>query len=204
MGAVRCRKGTGTLQVDFRSAVKRFRIQTKLRDNASNRKLLKGFLVNVEKSIGNGTFIFQDFFPSKDKWKDLLRKKLEKPLLVIVDGKLCRVSPHAVEILFSVFSEEWYSENEFLWKRSYKKTIRGNLDSYLIPAFGNHFISQISKGDILKFRAQLAIEGKWCKPLSNDRINHIMTTMRMIMVEAEERFEIPNPFARYKALCVAA
>lgn len=203
MGCVRTRKETGNLYLDFYWAGRRFREQTKLKDNPTNKAALKRLMKKIDKSIEKGTFNYAEVFPPKVRLRDLSRTKLPTQGMVIVDGKLCRTSHPAFRLLFVDFAEEWFLENEIQWKCSYRRTVRGNLDSYLIPVFGNLLISQIQKGDVLKFRALLAKGGKRGKPLSPDRINHIITPMRMIMAEAAERFGIPDPLARYKPLPVS-
>ena len=104
---------------------------------------------------------------------------------------------------FNGFSEEWFDENMIRWKQSYKKIIRGTLDCHLIPHFGDKQVSSISKSDILKFRAGLAsVKDEKTKRISNDRINHILTPLRMILDDASGRYDFISPFTGVKALKV--
>ncbi|MGE4578975.1 MAG: tyrosine-type recombinase/integrase [Desulfuromonadales bacterium] len=203
MGCVRVRKETGTLYLDFYWAGKRFREQTKLKDNPTNRASLNRTMKKIDKAIKDGTFVYADFFTPKVMLNGMSRAVMRTQGMTKAAGQHNTAGHSVIRVLFCDFAEEFFFENEILWKKSYKKTVRGTLDAYLIPMFGHQLISQIQKGDILKFRAQLAKEGKKGRALSNDRINHIMTPLRMIMAEAAERFGIPDPLARYKPLPVS-
>jgi integrase len=113
----------------------------------------------------------------------------------------------AVEIptspLFKDFAEEWFLENEIGWKRSYRATLKITFNKYLLPVFGEKEVSRITKGDILKFRSPLAkVQNGTKEGLSHDRINHIMTPLRMILNEAADRFNLNTPYVGIKQLKV--
>lgn len=203
MGIIRVRRETGNLYLDFFWAGKRFREQSRLKDDPANREELKRLMKAVDKAMKEGTFVYADWFGPGISFGRMSRAELKKHVMNIRGRSSREVDGNIVRVLFSDFAKEFLVENEIQWKRSYRKTIRGTLDSYLIPAFGNQLVSQIKKGDILKFRATLARSGVRGKPLSNDRINHILTPMRMIMEEVSERFGVPNPMVRYKPLPIS-
>jgi integrase len=105
--------------------------------------------------------------------------------------------------LFEKFCEEWYQENEISWKRSYRATIKLTVRKYLNPNFGKKEVDHITKGDILKFRSSLAKVMNGTKEgLSPDRINHIMTPLRMILNEAADRYNFSTPYMGIKQLKV--
>jgi integrase len=106
--------------------------------------------------------------------------------------------------LFSEFSQEWLEENILRWKRSYRTSIKGTLDTRLIPYFGEERVGNITKAMILKFRASLAKVSHETgdSELSNDRINHIMTPLRMILDDAADRYEFTSPAIGLKPLKV--
>ena len=88
------------------------------------------------------------------------------------------------------------------WRRSYSITQRGALDKYLIPYFGEKMVGQITKADVLAFRASLAkvTARKSSNTLSNRRINSVMKPLRQILNEAADRFEFTSAFRNIKPL----
>lgn len=182
MGSIRSRGKSGNLFFDFRYQGKRCREQTLLPDTAANRNKLESILERIEAEITLGTFSYASYFPNS-KNGDL------------TVGPLTSVQTQQQGPLFCEFAEEWYAENKIRWKRSYQKIIRGTLDNKLLPQFGEMRVGDIKKADILKFRAELGKVGHETpgKSLSNDRINHIITPLRMILNEASDRFEFTTP-----------
>ncbi len=90
------------------------------------------------------------------------------------------------------------------WKRSYTDMVNGIVEKYLIPHFGEKEVSHITKGDILKFRSSLAkVPNGKKEGLSPDRMNHIMTPLRMILNDAAERNNFTTPCIGIKQLRVA-
>jgi integrase len=72
-----------------------------------------------------------------------------------------------------------------------------------LPAFGGKIVSSITKGEVLKFRSTLAKVSNGKKEgLSPDRINHIMTPLRMILADAADRHNFITPFIGIKPLRV--
>ena len=90
------------------------------------------------------------------------------------------------------------------WRRSHYDTVRLTLRKYLIPRFGEQEVGRITKADILDFRSSLAkVPGrKGQASLSAERINHIMTPLRMILNEAANRYEFTSPYQGIKSLKV--
>ena len=64
MGSVRKREDNGCLFMDFRFKGVRFREQTALSDNATNRKRLEKVMDRIEADIASGTFDYCRYFPS--------------------------------------------------------------------------------------------------------------------------------------------
>ncbi len=198
MGNIRVRKETGTLLFDFFYRGHRCREQTRLEDSAKNRQRLQKLLDQIETEILEGTFEYARRFPGSRMLRIFQDEEeiLTLPLTPLKGQG--RGTP-----LFEDFTQDWFEENEIRWKRSYRKTIRGTLNKYLIPTFGDKEIGSIVRSEILKFRSSLAkvTNGKK-EGLSPDRINHIMTPLRMILDEAADRFEFNTPFIRIKPLKV--
>lgn len=188
MGSVRPRAETGKLFIDFRYQGQRCREQTLLDDTAANRRRLEKLLDKIESDISIGIFDYAKTFPNSPR-----AKKFAK------DSEQINGAP-----LFSEFVEEWWQENAFRWKRSGIKNMRSTLDKHLLPAFGAITVSQVSKGDILKFRAHLSeLPGRGGKTLSNKRINNIMQPLKSILDEGADRYGFVSPFRAIKRLPVS-
>jgi len=188
MGSIRSRSETGKLFVDFRYQSTRCREQTLLDDTAANRRRLEKLLVKIESDISIGIFDYTKTFPNSPR-----AKKFAK------DSEQLNGAP-----LFSEFVQEWWQENSFRWKRSGIKNMRSTLDKHLLPVFGGMAVSQVSKGDILKFRAHLSeLPGRGGKTLSNKRINNIMQPLKSILDEGADRYGFVTPFRAIKRLPVA-
>jgi integrase len=186
MGAIRVRKDTGKLQIDFQYRKKRCREQTPLENTPANRKKLERALKIIEGEIAKGTFEYQRYFPNSPK-VDFF-KKLEAQEK---DG--FRKTP-----LFKVFAEEWYSEYEHTWRHATAQTYRSYIDKRLIPEFGEMEVSQITKADLLKFRSAIAKSSN--ETLKPKTINKFFRCMSQIMSEAADRFDFTSPFQNFKAL----
>lgn len=186
MGSVRPRPESGLLFLDFRYEGKRCREQTDLPDCPENRRRLAKVLKRIEAEIVLGTFDYGKTFPNSPH---ALRTEP-------VREKATASTP-----LFSDFAMTWFRENTPRWKRSMVTTVEGTLRHHLIPHFGAMAVSDIKKGRLLEYRAILAERsGQQGRKLSPDRINHIMTRLRMILSDAAERFEFPNPWVNIKPL----
>ena len=191
MASIRSRGEGGCLFFDFRFQGTRCREQTLLNDTVVNRRKLQAVLNRIEKLIKEGTFNYREFFPNS-------------PMAERFEQGSSLTDPVNKTPFFTDFCEEWFDENVIRWKESYVKLIRITLDKYLIPNFGDQAVGNITKASILKFRASLAKAnlGNQESTLSNDRINHIMTPLRMILDEAADRFEFNTPYRNIKALQV--
>lgn len=192
MGSINVRSN-GLLFFDFRCGGVRCREYSKLTDTPANRKRMEGVLKKIEAEITLGTFEYGNYFPGSPRAASFAKQS--------VAG--ATASPSATPV-FAQFSEEWFSENQIRWKESYQRIVRGTLDKYLIPAFGKQEVGSITKADVLKFRASLAKDPheKRGRRLSNDRINHIITPLRMILDEAADRFNFNTAIVGLKPLKV--
>lgn len=187
MGSIYPRKESGKLVIDFRYQGQRCREQTLLDDSATNRRRLEKLLEKIEYEISHGLFDYAKTFTNSPRAKKFAR-----------DSEQMNGAP-----LFSEFVEEWWQENAFRWKRSGIKNMRSTLDKHLLPMFGSMAVSQVSKGDILKFRAGLAeLPGRSGNKLSNKRINNIMQPLNSILDEAADRYGFVSPFRTIKRLPV--
>lgn len=197
MGSIRLLPSKGTLFMDFRFRGQRLREYTLLADTPPNRKRLQKVLDGIETEIASGTFDYSRTFG----------KPL--PKLDNAEGKdggesadAAVAASRAATPTLKEFANLWYAENEIQWRRSYRITQRGSIDKYLIPHFGEEPVGDITKADVLAFRAQLAkapARGKG-STLSNRRINAIMKPLRQMLNEAADRFEFQTAFRNIKPL----
>lgn len=182
--------------VDFRFNNVRCREQTQLVDTPANRKRMEKLLKIIDAEILMNSFEYAKYFPNS--------KMLEKFAELNQRKQTASTYFNSVEApTVNEFSEIWFAEKEVEWRKSHKESIKGILESHIIPAFGKMKISVIKKQDILTFRAALAkVQTRNKKPLSASRINHIMTPLRMLLNEAADRFEFTSPWKNIKALKV--
>jgi len=198
MGKVRARKETGKLQFDFFYKGIRCREQTLLEDTPENRRKLEPFMEQIDKEIKQGDFDYAKYFPNSKNLAKVAGKEEN------FAAEAPKVQPECGETpLFNDFAEEWFDENLIRWKLSHQETVRGILNKHLLPRFGEMQVGHITKGDILKFRSSLAKVQIGNKTgLSPMRINHIMSSIRMIMSDAADRYQFITPFRGIKPLKV--
>jgi len=206
MGSVRKREDNGCLFMDFRFKGVRFREQTALSDNATNRKRLEKVMDRIEADIASGTFDYCRYFPSSNNaTKFDAMNGSPTAIKQVAENVAQAVSAQVVTgavPLFCDFAETWFTEKEVEWRKSHRISTRADLDRLLKPHFGDKVVSQITKADILTFRATLAkviARGK-TTPLSARRINKIFGPLRQILCEAADRFDFRTPFHNIKPL----
>ena len=214
MGSIRARKESGCLFLDFRFRNERCREQTALPDTAANRKRLAKLLEKIESEIERDSFDYRRYFPTSRNAARFEQSPMQDSLrslaVVLGDGEVPvrQVDNAALFVpptpLFKEFAETWYAEKEIEWRRSHKQRIRDDLSKVLIPHFGEQAVGQITKADILSFRASLAKVNarKKTTTLSSSRINRIVNPLRQIMNEAADRFDFRTPFQNIKQLRV--
>ncbi len=197
MGSVRSRPETGQLFLDFKLQGRRMREQTALTDTPANRKRLQKVLDRIEAEISLGGFDYQKTFgkplPSKEDEQTTPPEAANSPV---------NTNRPVGTPLFKDFAEMWFEQTEVTWRKSYRVTQRGALDKYLIPWFRDKEVGQITKADVLDFRASLAkvTTRKSQHTLSNRRINSVMKPLRQILNEAADRYEFTSAFRNIKPL----
>lgn len=195
MASVRVRKDTGALFFDFVYRDVRCRELTTLKDTPENRRNMEKVCRKIDAEILLGRFDYASYFPSSPT----LRKFQELDNARVTAEQQGR----ATSPLFKDFANDWLEENTVRWKRSYNEMVELTINKYLNPRFGECEVSCITKGDILKFRSSLAKVSNGKKTgLSPDRINHIMTPLRMILNEAADRHDFITPCTGIKQLQV--
>tara|TARA_R110001599_G_scaffold62921_1_gene175185 strand:+ start:794 stop:2014 length:1221 start_codon:yes stop_codon:yes gene_type:complete len=195
MGKVRARKESKKLFIDFRYDGQRFREQTLLDDNAKNRKQLEQLLQRMEAKMLLSEFNYAEFFPNSS---NLQKLKADQPINTAEPQN----TSNSDTPLFNDFATQWFEESKIQWRASHVRNVSSILDSSLKPAFGKKSVGEISKADIMAFRAKLS-KRKGRGPtgvVSSKTINSHMTILRMVLGEAAERFEFETPYKNIKPL----
>ena len=190
MGSVRVRRQTGKLFLDFTFRGVRCREQTALEDTPANRKRLRQLLGRIEAEILLGTFDYGHYFPNSPRAARFAQACLQP-------------GADAETPVFRDFAASWVAEMKAQWRRSQIENVQSTLGRHLLPTFGERPVGEISRSDVLAFRAALTERPK---PnggrLSASRINHIMTPLRMILNEAANRYGFNSPCHGIKSLRV--
>ena len=208
MPSIRRRTDSDLLFFEFRFLSQRCREQTMLSDTHANRKKLEKVLAKIEAEIAAGTFVYANYFPNSKALKRLERAEAQ------VTGEAAAMTPVAAAVssvikdaasetpLFEAFANQWVDEHSIEWRRSHIRSLLSTLNSRLIPQFGKKAVGQITKADILAFRATLAkAKGRGEKEgLSPKRINEIVGLLGQILDEAADRFEFTSPTTNIKRL----
>jgi len=184
MGSIRARKDSGALFFDFIYRGTRCRELTTLKDSNENRRTMEKMMKKMEAEMLLGQFDYGKYFPTSSMIKKFAQNGSQTPVLADYTGMPTLKS----------FAKDWYQENEVRWKRSYRDVIQKIIDKYLVPQFGDKNVGSITKGEILRFRAALAKKADGTDGgLAADRINHVMTPLRMIFSDAAERYTFNSP-----------
>jgi len=188
MGAVRARGGI--LFFDFRFQGQRCRETSSLPDTPANRKRCESAMKRIDAEITLGSFKYADYFPDSERVAKLASVETKR------QARLSGIPT------FSEFAEIWFAEKAAEWRKSYSSTVRISLDHHLVPAFGARLVSEITKAEVLSFRAALTqLPGRCGSPtMSPSRVNHIMTPLRMILTESTDRFDMENPWRNIRPL----
>lgn len=184
--------------VDFRYRGIRCREQTALDNTPANRKKLEAIVERMEAEMLLGTFRYEAYFPDSPR-----ASRFRASETAGADTVGTEAAPVAMPKL-AAFAETWLEENGVRWKDAQVRTVRTNLNAHIRPLLGHRRLDEIDRAEVLQFRSSLANRrrGSGTGRLSNDRINHVMTTLNGIFQEAAARWGIPNPCAGIGRLSV--
>ena len=182
----------GYLVLDFRYRGVRCRERTRLKDTQPNRRKLGKVLDRMEAEILLQTFDYTKYFPNSPRvvqFRD-------------IDRKVARASKSIP--LFGEFAETWFVESAVGWRHSRRESVRSTLDRHLLPSFGERYLDEISKAEVLQFRAELGNKARsdGRKGLLAATINGIMQPLKSILNEASTRYDFPSPVRGVKSLKV--
>ena len=103
--------------------------------------------------------------------------------------------------LFGEFSILWRTEMAPQWRRQHRDGVDVIFKKHLLPAFGMRNLSDITKADVMSFRAAVAqLPGRGAKKMSAASINKIMCILRQVLNEAADRFALADTFKSIKRL----
>lgn len=194
---------SGKLQVDFYYKGVRCREQTRYADTPANRKKLEEIIKRIEAEILLDTFVYADYFPKSKRAELFSKENLAKSVRTAVfeeDEPKQNISSLPT---FAEFAETWLAEKRVEWRDSHYKSVTSTLSAYGLRTFGDKKLDEITKADVLEFRATLAKEPlRKNSPLKASSVNKAVTPVRMILNEAAERFEFNSPFRGVKTLRV--
>ena len=184
MGSIRIRPETGKLYVDFHYRGVRCREQTSFIDMPGDHRRAEMFLRNLQRAVESGAFSYADYFPNS-------------PRVHQFDNQ---ASPRDRTPVFREFAMTWIAEMTPQWSGIHLRTVREVMHKNLLPRFGDTSIGQITRTDVLSFRAELATLPGRKGTLGASRINKILCFLRQVLNEAASRFEFSPPFQGIKPL----
>lgn len=197
---IRSRPETGALYLDFFFRGSRCREQTALKDIPENRKRVQALARRIQKEIEHGSFDYATHFPNSPRVQQFAESVAAGGAVQPQAGP----APPAVAALtptFADFAEIWFLEMSPQWRRTHRQGVRETLDTILVPVFGTRMLHEITKADVLGFRAELAKRpGRKSATVGPARINKVMCFLRQILNEAADRFEFTPAFRNIKPI----
>jgi integrase len=188
------------LFLDFTYRGKRCREQTALPDSAENRRKVQALLNRILKEIQRGEFDYARTFPGSPR-ASTFRQAAEQEARVPATPEPVGAVPVVATPLFGEFSVTWRGEMAPQWRRQHREGVEEIFSKHLQPAFGMRPLGEITKPDVLAFRAALSeLPGRAGKKLTPARINKVMGLLRQVLSEAAERFSLRDSFKGIKRL----
>jgi integrase len=175
---------SGKLFFDFRYKVQRCREYTKLTATPAHHRCAKQILDRIGAEITLYTFDYARYFPKSMRVAEFQNQSLR--VIQLNSG-----APN-----FAEFSAIWFSEAEVSWRNSHNENVAFTLRKYPCPASGDMPLDQITKAQLLAFRANLTKlpHKNVSTGLSPARINKIMMPLRQVLNEGTERYQYQSPF----------
>jgi len=111
------------------------------------------------------------------------------------------LSPPSPSPSFATFFNQWRAEKLPEWRRLHIQGVDDIAGKHLLPWFGAMTVDQISRSDVMQFRAHLAkLPGQRGRTLSASRINKIFVILGQAMGEAARCHGFQSPLAGIKKL----
>lgn len=197
MASIRSRKETGLLIIDFRYQNERCREQTMLPDTPANRERVQKLVDRMEKAMLNGSFRYADFFPNSPRAAEVASTApVVTPPVAPTPTADAKTSP-----VFREFAALWFEESVPRWRKRNEEAMRATLDNIILPSLGDKRLHEISRADLLAFRADISKRpGHGGGSLSNKRINKIMSILASVLNEGCDRHGVTSPSRMIKPL----
>jgi integrase len=215
MASVRVRDGK--LFLDFYSEDTRCREYLGLKDTPANRKTAQQLLERVEAAVARGNFNYEQLFPN-GKRKQAVSDGAERAAAEKAKARPLTPAGSALAAVLATqssgsvkttprlkdFAELWFAEAKVGWRATYQRTVRDILDNHLCKALGEVQVGDITRAQLLAFRALVASKKGRRKDatLSPARVNTVMLITKQILEEAADRYDFTCTFVRIKALKV--
>ena len=102
---------------------------------------------------------------------------------------------------FAAFFESWRAEKLPEWRRLHLQGVDDIASKHLLPWFGEKRLNEITRADVMLFRAHLAaLPGHRGRRLSASRMNKIFVIFRQVMAEGARRYGFDDPVADIRKL----
>ena len=197
MVKVRARPETGNLYLDFGYRGERCREQTALPDTPKNRRTVEALARRIDRDIRAGHFEYARYFPDSPR----VRAPAERSPGPTAGNRGAADQTTVTSPSFRDFSEIWFKESEPRWRKRYHASVRDVLDKHLLPRFADKPVGDITRADILGFRADFARrKGRHGGTVSARRINKVISIFSSMLNEACDRQGIPSPARGVKPL----
>jgi integrase len=199
MSKIRARKETGMLYFDFNYQDQRCREQTSLPDTPANRRNMEKVLQKIDAELTLGSFDYLAYFPASKKAAQFAGTQKVMPSKPPTGNAARTEVPY-----FEPFAKIWLMENRVRWRIATIESQEGLLRRHILPRFGSCRVNEISKADVLEFRAERATVqvAQGTRTLSPKTINEIVGTLKVILDEAADRYEFSSPAEHIKRLKV--
>lgn len=189
MGNVRARTETKCLYFDFQYMKQRCREQTLLPDTPANRKKLNVVLKRIEAEIALGKFDYAKYFPNSSMVEKIARLNKQNNIA----NSLKKLTPS-----FEEFANLWIEEMKPSWRTTTLENYQFYLNKRLIPRFGGMDVSEITKSDIMMFRAEATkLKNGTIKAKT---VNKYIKLLKMILTEAADRYHFMPCHSNIKSL----
>jgi integrase len=167
----------------------RFRETSGLKATPVNVKKTLTTLKKINAQLALNTFEYREFFP--------LSKKVD-----IFETLRREKDPRSASPYFDTYSTSWVVRHTHQWKNSYLNKIKGCLNRYLLPHFGNTQLEDIDLAQVQAFRTSLMAIKKedGGRLLSNKRINIILVPLISMLHLAFDELDIQYALERLKPL----
>ena len=91
---------------------------------------------------------------------------------------------------WATLAQEWFADMSIAWRPTYRTAVETIIRQHLLPRFGTRPLQELSRGELLRFRTELATQAD--RPLGNARINQVLGVLRSVCNEGSERYGMPR------------